>query len=133
VVLAQRLGADAVVNGRNSDAAAAARDFASGGLDAALLTAGGDAADRSLASVRDGGRAAFPNGVMPEPKIPSGVRQDTYNVTANREAIEKLKQLIEVGPFEVHVARTFPLGNAAEAHRALSQHYLGKLALRVSA
>ena len=43
VALAQRLGADAVVNGRNSDVTAAARDFASGGLDAALLTAGGDA------------------------------------------------------------------------------------------
>ena len=97
VALAQRLGADAVVNGRNSDVTAAARDFASGGLDAALLTAGGDAADRALASVRNGGRAAFPNGVMPEPKIPSSVRQSTYNVTANREAIEKLKQLIEAG------------------------------------
>jgi len=133
VALAQRLGADAVVNGRTSDVTAAARDFASGGLDAALLTAGGDAADRALASVRAGGRAAFPSGVMPEPKIPSEVRQGTYNATINRGAIEKLKHLIEAGPFEVHVARTFPLGNAAEAHRALSQHYLGKLALRVSA
>jgi NADPH:quinone reductase-like Zn-dependent oxidoreductase len=133
VALAQRLGADAVVNGRKSDVTAAARDFASGGLDAALLTAGGDAADRALASVRDGGRAAFPNGVMPEPKIPSGVSQDTYNVTVNREAIEKLNRLIAAGPFEGHVARTFPLENAADAHRALGQHYLGKLALRVSA
>ena len=125
--------ADAVVNGRNSDVTAAARDFASGGLDAALLTAGGEAANRALASVRAGGRAAFPSGVMPEPKIPSDVRQSTCNVTVNREAIEKLQHLIEAGPFEVHVARTFPFGNAAEAHRALSQHYLGKLALPISA
>ncbi len=133
VALAQRLGADAVVNGRKSDVTASARDFAPDGLDAALLTAGGDAADRALAAVRDGGRAAFPNGVMPEPKIPPGLRQSTYNVMINREAIEKLDRLIEAGPFEVHVARTFPLENAAEAHRALGQHYLGKLALRVSA
>jgi NADPH:quinone reductase len=133
VALAQRLGADAVVNGRKSDVTAAARDFAPDGLDAALLTAGGDAADRALAAVRNGGRAAFPNGVMPEPKIPSGVRQSTYDVTVNREAIAKLNRLIEAGPFEVHVARIFPLENAAEAHRALGQHYLGKLALRVSA
>ena len=75
----------------------------------------------------------FRSGVMPEPKIPSGVRQSTYDVTVNREAIAKLNRLIEAGPFEVHVARTFPLENAAEAHRALGQHYLGKLALRVSA
>ena len=133
VALAQRLGADTVVNGRNSDVTAAARDFASGGLDAALLTAGGEAANRALASVRAGGRAAFPSGVLPEPKIPSDLRQGTYNVTVNRQAIEKLQHLIEAGPFEVHVARTFPLGKAAEAHRALSEHYLGKLALQVSA
>jgi NADPH:quinone reductase len=30
----------------------------------------------------------------------------------------------------VHIARTFPLARAADAHRALDTHYLGKLALR---
>jgi hypothetical protein len=30
----------------------------------------------------------------------------------------------------VHVARTFPLDQAAGARRALAEHYLGKLALR---
>jgi len=37
--------------------------------------------------------------------------------------------LIDSGPFEVHIARTFKLEDAAEAHRALESHYLGKLAL----
>jgi NADPH:quinone reductase-like Zn-dependent oxidoreductase len=40
--------------------------------------------------------------------------------------------LIASGPFDVHVARTFSLDQAAEAHRALSEHYLGKLALRLA-
>ncbi len=31
--------------------------------------------------------------------------------------------------FEVHVARTFPVDQAADAHRELDKHYLGKLAL----
>jgi NADPH:quinone reductase-like Zn-dependent oxidoreductase len=44
--------------------------------------------------------------------------------------IQKLNQLIDAGPFEVHVARTFPLSKAADAQRALNEHYLGKLALR---
>jgi NADPH:quinone reductase len=44
--------------------------------------------------------------------------------------IEKLNRLIESGPFEVHVARTFALDQAAEAQRALDEHFLGKLALR---
>jgi NADPH:quinone reductase-like Zn-dependent oxidoreductase len=46
------------------------------------------------------------------------------------KTIEKLNGLIEAGPFEVHVARTFPLNQAADAQRALNAHYLGKLALR---
>jgi NADPH:quinone reductase-like Zn-dependent oxidoreductase len=56
----------------------------------------------------------------------------SYDGTPDPQAIEKLNRLIESGPFEVHVARTFPLDQAAEAHRALDTHYLGKLALRPS-
>ena len=130
VALARRLGADVVVNGRTDDVAAAAREFAPEGLDAALMTAGGEAADRALAAVRAGGRVAYPNGVMPEPKVRPDVRLNSYDVIIDQGAIAKLNRLIDAGPFEVHVARTFRLDQAAEAHRALGEHYLGKLALR---
>jgi NADPH:quinone reductase len=130
VALAKRLGADAVVDGHKDDVAAAARKFAPDGLDAALLTAGGEAAERALAAVRDGGRVAHPNGVEPEPKTRPGVKLNAYDGEPDRKAIDKLNRLIEAGPFEVHVARTFPLERAAEAHRALDEHFLGKLALR---
>jgi NADPH:quinone reductase-like Zn-dependent oxidoreductase len=132
VELAQRLNADAVANGRTDDVAAAARAFAPGGLDAALMTAGGDAADRALVVMRDGGRVAYPNGVEPEPKARPGVRVSSYDVLVNREAIDKLNRLIDAGPFEVHVARTFRMDQATQAHQALDEHYLGKLALRLS-
>ncbi len=130
VTLAQRLGADVVVEGHTGDVAAAARELAPGGLDAALVTAGGEAADRALAAVRDGGRVAYPNGVMPEPKARPGVRVSSYDVIVDRGVIEKLNRLIEAAPFDVHIARTFPLDQAADAQRALDAHYLGKLALR---
>ena len=80
--------------------------------------------------MRDGGRVAYPNGVMPEPKARPGVRLSSYDVIPGQEATDKLNRLIDSGPFEIHVARTFPLDQAAEAHRALAEHYLGKLALR---
>jgi NADPH:quinone reductase-like Zn-dependent oxidoreductase len=131
VALAKRLGAEFAINGRKDDVVAAAREFASGGLDAALVTAGGEAADRALKAVRDGGRAAHPNGVMPEPKASHGVRMSSYDVELSQEVIAKLNRLIEASSFEVHIARTFPLDRAAEAHRALDDHYLGKLALRL--
>ena len=132
VALARRLGADAVVNGRKDDVTAAAREFAPDGLDAALITSGGEAADNALKTVRGGGRAAHPNGVMPEPKAPSGVRLENYDVVLDRKSIEKLNRLIDTGPFEVQVARSFPLDQAVAAHRALGEHYLGKLALRAA-
>jgi NADPH:quinone reductase-like Zn-dependent oxidoreductase len=131
VALTRRVGADAVVNGRKHDVLAAAREFAPGGLDAALLTAGGEAAEHALKAVRDGGRVAYPRGVQPKPKVRPGVIVNEYvGDEADQGVFEKLNRLIASGPFEVHVARTFSLEQAAEAHRALSGHYLGKLALR---
>lgn len=131
VSLVRRLGADAAVNGRKDDVAAAARDFAPNGLDAALLTAGGETAERLLATLRDGGWVAYPRGV----KLKSEDRRrfvvrEYVGDDASPEDFAKLNRLIESRPFEVHVARTFPLEHAAEAHRALERHYLGKLALR---
>jgi NADPH:quinone reductase-like Zn-dependent oxidoreductase len=130
VALAKRLGADAVANGRKDDVEAAARAFAPGGLDAALITAGGESAERALRAMRPNGRVAYPNGVEPAPKAPAGVKVEAYDGEPNPAQIERLNRLIESGPFEVHVARTFPLDKAADAHRELDKHYLGKLALR---
>jgi NADPH:quinone reductase-like Zn-dependent oxidoreductase len=130
VALARRLDADAVANGRKDDVEAAARAFAPNGLDAALVTAGGETTDRALRAMRSDGRVAYPNGVEPEPKVPSGVKVQNYDIEPSPQQIERLNRLIESGPFEVHVARTFPLDKAADAHRELDKHYLGKLALR---
>jgi len=84
----------------------------------------------ALAAMGDGGRVPHPNGVEPVPKARPGVKVSAYDGQPDRQIIDKLNRLIEGGPFEVHIARTFPLERAADAHRALDQHYLGKLAVR---
>jgi NADPH:quinone reductase len=135
VALVKRLSADAIVDGHKDDIAAAARQFAPSGLDAALITAGGPAADKALMAMRAGGRVAYPNGVEPAPKPPAGIDAKSYNGMPDPEAIEKLNRLIEsagTGRFEVHIERSFPLEQAAEAHRALDEHYLGKLVLQTA-
>jgi len=138
VALVNRLGADAVVDGHKDDIAAAARQFAPDGLEAALITAGGPAADKALHAMRAGGRVAYPNGVEPRPEAPFGIDAKSYDGMPDPQAIEKLNSLIESSgppgtrPFEVHVARSFPLAQAAEAHRALDEHYLGKLVLQTA-
>jgi len=131
VALAKKLGADAAVDGRGDKVLEAARQFAPEGIDAALVTAGGDKTDGALSAIRKGGRIAHPNGVMPEPRGHAGVSIEAYDGEANPAIIERLNSLIEAGPFEVHVDQTFPLEEVAEAQKALNGHHLGKLALRV--
>jgi NADPH:quinone reductase-like Zn-dependent oxidoreductase len=127
----KRLGADAVVDGRSEKVLDVAREFAPDGIDAALVTAGGDATNRALSAIRSGGRVAHPNGVMPEPKAPDGVSVEAYDGEGGRDAIDRLNELIKAGPFEVHVHRIYPLEQAAAAQAALEEHHLGKIALRV--
>ncbi|MEV4664615.1 NADP-dependent oxidoreductase [Micromonospora echinofusca] len=131
VALARRLGADDAVDGRRDDVLAAAFEFAPGGLDAALVTVGGEVAERSLRAIRKSGRIAWPNGVLPVPMTSPGATLSHYDGDRSRTATDRLNAIIEASPFEVHVARTFPLERAGDAHRALNDHYVGKLALRV--
>jgi NADPH:quinone reductase len=129
VALVKRIGADAVVDGHKDDIVAQARQFAPKGIDAALITAGGKEADAALQALRDGARAAYPNGVEPAPKARSGIKVMNYDMEVNPKIIARLNQLIGDRLFEVHVAKTFPLNQSAKALEALNEHYLGKLAL----
>ena len=129
VAFVRGLGADKVVDGYKEDVLAAARQFAPDGLDAVLLTTGGEAAEKSLAALRTGGRVAYPNGVQPVPKERAGIKLQNYDGEYNPPPFDKVNRLIDAGPFEVKVARTFTLDQAADAQRALDDHYLGKLAL----
>lgn len=131
VQLAKKLGADSAVDGHGRNVLQAAREFAPNGLDAALVTAGGEETDEALLAIRQGGRIAYPHGVMPEPTAPVGVAIEAYDGENNPALIDRLNALIDSGPFEVHVDRTFPLAEADKAHQALTEHHLGKIALRI--
>jgi NADPH:quinone reductase len=131
VSFAKRLGADAVVDGHKDDVLAAAQEFAPDGLDAALLTAGGKKAEKALTALKKGGKLAYPNGVELESKIRSDIKVTVYDGIPDQKAIDKLNRLIEAGPFQVHVAHSYPLEEATKALKDLNNHYLGKLALTV--
>jgi NADPH2:quinone reductase len=132
VTLVRQLGADAVIDGRSGDITKAAKEFAPNGIDAALFTAGGAAADTSLACLRKGGRIAYPHGVEPEPKgAGNDIRISAYDGRVTAGLYERLNRLIEAAPFIVKVASTYSLDQVGAAHRALDQHHLGKLALKV--
>lgn len=132
VALVEQLGADGVVDGRQDDLLGAISAFAPAGLDAALLTAGGTTAEHAIQGVRSGGRIAYPNGIYPEPQPRPHVQMSAYNGEPDADIMQRFDRLVTSGPLTVHVAQTFPLQQAAEAHRALTTHYPGKLALRIA-
>jgi len=131
VQFAKKLGADGAVDGRGANVLNAAKEFAPNGIDAALITAGGPDTDEALSAIRKGGRIAYPHGVMPEPTAPDGVAIEAYDGENTPALIDRLNTLIDSGPFEVHVDRTFRLEEAADAHKALDEHHLGKTALLI--
>ena len=130
VALVRRLGADQAVDGKHGAVVDALRAFAPQGVDAALVLTGGKGLDAALEQVKKGGRVAYPNGVEPEPEAAKGVTVRGYDGEPGPEAFDRLNALISRGPFHVEV-KFYPLEEAAQAHRDLAKHHLGKLALRM--
>ena len=128
----RRLGADAAVDGHRDDLAAAARRFAPDGVDAVLALAGGSALTRLLDAVKRGGRVAFPNGVEPAPRKRRGVQVTAYDGTPGVREFERLGRATERARIKVPVAESYPLEQAALAHKRLAKGYvLGKIVLRI--
>jgi NADPH:quinone reductase len=126
------LGADAVVDGRHGDIAAAAREFAPQGVDAVLALAGGDALERCIDALRPGGHVAFPYGVEPEPKARPGLTPIRYNAIPGVEEFERMNRAIEAVKLRVPIEAEFPLAQADKAQeRVEAGHILGKIVLRI--
>ena len=132
VALARKLGADAVVDGRDGDIARAAQEFAPDGVDAILALAGGGTLERCIDALRKGGRLAYPHGIEPEPKRRRGVKTTPYDGLPGRKEFERLSLAVEAARLQVPIAAEFPLADAMRAHERLAQgHVLGKIVLRV--
>ncbi|SCG72958.1 quinone oxidoreductase family protein [Micromonospora inositola] len=133
VALVTRLGADLSLDGHGdlTEALARIRDVAPDGVDGVLAMAGGATLDRLAEALRDGGMLAYPHGVQQAPRERPGVTVQAYDGETGPERLQRLNELIEAGPFQVHVAETFPLGRAADAHRRLQTSFPGRLLLTV--
>jgi NADPH:quinone reductase len=131
VALALKLGADDAVDGRHGNVVASASDFAPSGIDAALVTVAGDAAEKALTTMRTGGRVAYPwVNQRPPPKAPSTAHLSGYNGNIDRPLVMKLQKIVEDGPFGVYLEKIFPFDQAADAFKALGRHHLGRIVLR---
>ena len=62
--------------------------------------------------------------------VPSTVRTVGYMGKLDRASVMELNRLVEAGPFEVCLGKTFALDQAADAYGAVASHHLGRIALR---
>jgi NADPH2:quinone reductase len=131
LALARKLGADAVVNGRTGDIAAAAKQFAPQGVDAVLGLAGGDALEHCIDALRPGqGRVAYMYGLEPIPRPRGNMRMILYSFIGGTSELERLNRAVEAAKLRVPVAAVYSLADAAAAHRRLEAgHLLGKIVL----
>ncbi|MEV5341914.1 NADP-dependent oxidoreductase [Streptomyces sp. NPDC052676] len=112
----RELGADEVIDYRESDFAEAVKD-----VDVVLDTIGGDHSVRSLGVLRPGGVVVS---ILPvgsddfyEEADRLGVRAVRMLVDADRTGMLEIARLVEQGALRPTIAGTFPLAEAAEAHR----------------
>jgi NADPH2:quinone reductase len=130
--LVRELGAETVFDPRRDDPRDALRALGSDGFDAVLALAGGPALERFIDLVRSNGRAAYPNGVEPEPRRRRNVRVVAYDATAGPREFARLARAVEDTRLRVPIAATYPLAGAARAHERLERgHVVGRIALRI--
>jgi NADPH:quinone reductase-like Zn-dependent oxidoreductase len=131
--LMRRLGAEAVVEGHTGDLAKAVAAFALEGVDAALFAGSGPRVPEAVRFIRRGGRLAFPNGIMPVPKPPAGVKAKAFDGDPDGDILRRFERLMRKhSPLRVHIDAVFPLRRVAAGHRALGRHHIGKLALKIA-
>jgi NADPH:quinone reductase-like Zn-dependent oxidoreductase len=114
------LGADEVVDYRNVDFAETVKD-----IDVVLEMVGGDYGERSLKTLRPGGLLVTIvdrlNKELAEKTSAAGRRFAGVTVEPDHGGLEALAALAEAGKLKVHVEKTFPLEEVANAHRFLME------------
>ena len=122
------LGADRIIDYTREDFVKAAA-----GCDAVFDTVGGEVATRSFAALRPGGRAAFIASGATAPVSPRGdVTSLRPKVGRDRAHLGRIAALLARGAVRVPEIKTYPLSEAAVAHRVSEgRHLRGKLVFKV--
>ncbi|OWA19143.1 NADPH:quinone reductase [Streptomyces sp. CS227] len=130
--LLRELGADEVVDYRTTDVAEAVD-----GVDMVLDPLGGETRARSVGLLRPGGTlvSLLSGGTAEEAARAAerGVRTATMLVEADHAGMNAVADLVAAGALRPHVEATFPLAEAADAHRlGETGRTTGKIVLEVA-
>ncbi|XGV97592.1 MAG: zinc-binding dehydrogenase [Leptolyngbya sp. BL-A-14] len=137
--LVKSIGADKAIDYRNEDFVESIMEDTCGvGIDVVLTTVGGEILAKSLAVIKQGGRAAtVTNGVQGnlDPALFKSITVHFVLLDNFRPKLEALRSLIERGLIKPVVGMTFPLNQATLAHKKLEvggSDVYGKIVLQVA-
>jgi NADPH:quinone reductase-like Zn-dependent oxidoreductase len=124
------LGADQVIDYKTVDFSEVVKD-----IDVVLETVGGAYGERSLRTLRPGGLLLtivdrLSDGLAQKTRS-AGKRFAGLSVEPDQVGLEGLVALVEAGKLKVHVEKTFPFEQAADAHRFLETQPKGKIVLTI--
>ena len=134
---ALQLGADAVINYNEEDVTEQARALTDGaGVDAVVDHVGGDFFSKAFNSLRPGGRYGIcgaTTGVRTELHLGLlfSQQKEIYGAfMGNKEDMREIVAMLNRGAIRPVIDRSFPLAEAASAHRAMEEtNFFGKLLL----
>jgi NADPH:quinone reductase len=127
------LGASDVFDYHAADWVQQVRAVLPGGVDLLLDGAGGQTRDQAIGAVRDGGRAVFIVLRDPAAELERGITGESFAARINRQRLEALRRLVDVGKLRPQVQAVFPLDQAREAlARVAGRHTRGKIVLQIS-
>ena len=129
--LVRTLGAHRVIDARQPRSIDQLRKFAPQGVDRVLAFAGGDGLERCLDFVRPGGRVVYPNGIEPVPARRRTFRVQAFDMVASPRQFARLNRHLTNGRIRVPITGRYSLGKAAQAHRRLARHVLGRMVLQI--
>jgi NADPH2:quinone reductase len=127
------LGARAAIDYTGEDVVEAVRRHEPDGVDLVLDAIGGEAQARSLDALRPGGRlVTLVTPPDPDETRARGIVAELMTVEPDGEQLSLLARLVDHGRLRPHVQKIYPLGEAAQAHRAVEDgHVRGKLVLNI--
>jgi NADPH:quinone reductase-like Zn-dependent oxidoreductase len=123
------LGADEVIDYTKDDFTGKVSN-----VDLVLDPIGGDHADQSLETLRDGGVLVSLLNVHDATRAKAGarsVRVERMSVVPDREGLVELARLVDAKKLTLHLAKAFPLDQAGAAHAFLATRPIGKVVLTV--
>ena len=134
---ALELGADAVINYNEEDVTERARALTDGaGVDAVVDHVGGDFFSKAFNALRPGGRYGIcgaTTGVRTELHLGMlfSQQKEIYGAfMGNKEDMREIVAMLNRGAIRPVIDRSFPLAEAASAHRAMEEtNFFGKLLL----